>query len=167
MAIQRPDREYPPQHEVVEPVARVHETAQRSSVRVPFGASQGALLLMGILYVAVSAIGLARTQLDNWTVDPVTVGPFSMTTLLAVAMLAVGVLGLAGSAARGSARSMCMFLGPLLIAGGIVVLVQTIESLGTVRADGVLFLMTGIVALAAAMMTPAVVQAEERSVTIG
>src|SRR6266446_6414817 len=93
------------------------------------------------------------------------VGPFAMTPLLAAVDLVLGLIGLIGATGRAAARGICMFLGPLMIAGGIVAMIQNVRVLGWNRADGAIYVILGAAALIAAFLTPMVTAYEERRIT--
>jgi len=79
--------------------------------------------------------------------------------------MVLGLIGLIGAVGRAAARGVCMFLGPLLIAGGIIALIQNVRQLGWNRADGVIYVILGGVALIAATLTPLVTSYEEQRFT--
>lgn len=147
-------------HDEHEPVVS-HETA---SVREPFGVAQAISLAIGIFLVVIGAVGLARAGIHHLDTPRALVGPFSMTPLLALADLVLGLVGLVGAAGRAAGRSVCMFLGPVLIAAGIIALIQNVRVLGWNRADGFAYIVCGAVAIVAAIMTPLVSAYEERRV---
>jgi len=144
-----------------EPVVE-RETA---AIGQPFGVAQLFALGIGIFFVVIGAVGLARTGVDHLTTPVRAVGPFTMTPLLALIHIGVGLAALVGATGRSTARSICIFLGPLLIAGGIIALIQPVAQLGWNRSDGVIYVILGGVAMIAALMTPAVAMYEERKIT--
>jgi hypothetical protein len=132
---------------------------------VPFGLAQIVMLSVGIFLTVLGTIGLARSGIDTWTTPRMGIGAFTMTPLMAAFFLGAGIVCLASAASRGSARSTAMVLGPVMIAGGIVVMLQPIADLGTNRADGILLIVAGVLALLGAMATPVVAfRSEERDV---
>lgn len=108
---------------------------------------------------------MARAGLHHIDSPTVAVGPFTMTPLLAAVNLVLGLIGLIGATGRAAARAICMFLGPLMIAGGIVALIQRVHVLGWNRSDGVIYVILGAAALIAAFLTPMVRTYEEHRVT--
>ena len=150
-------------HEVHDHGAVVSE--ERAAVREPFGVAQFFSLGIGIFLIVIGAVGLARAGIHHVDSPTVFVGPFTMTPLLAAVNLVLGLIGLIGATGRAAARGVCMFLGPLMIAGGIVALIQNVRVLGWNRADGVIYIILGAAALIAAFLTPMVASYEERRVT--
>jgi hypothetical protein len=139
-----------------------HETA---SVREPFGIAQFFALGIGVFLVVIGAVGLARAGVHHLTSPRVFVGPFTMTPLLALINVGLGLVAMTGATGRAAARGVCMFLGPLLIAGGIIVLIEPVRALGWNRSDGVIYVILGGVAMIASFLTPAVATYEERRVS--
>src|SRR5436309_11745906 len=127
------EREYI--HEVHDHGAVVSEE-KMAAVREPFGVAQLFSLAIGIFLIVIGAVGLARAGIHHIDSPTVMVGPFTMTPLLAAVNVLLGLTGLIGATARAAARGVCMFLGPLMIAGGIVALIQHVRVLGWNRADG-------------------------------
>lgn len=148
-------------HEVHEPVV----AEERAAVREPFGIAQLFSLAIGIFLIVIGAIGLARAGVHHIDSPIASVGPFTMSPLLAAANLFIGLVGLIGAAGRAAARSVCMFIGPVLLAGGIVALIQSVRVLGWNRSDGVIYIILGAVAIIAAILTPPMTTYAERRVT--
>lgn len=122
-----------------------------------FGLNQIIAMAMGIFFLVMGALGLARGGVESWTSPTVEVAGLGMTPLLAAIHLVVGIIAMIGAASRLEARGTGMFLGALLVAGGIVALVQSIDALGWTEANGVAYLIIGIVAMLAAAITPIVI----------
>ncbi|HJT38231.1 MAG TPA: DUF4383 domain-containing protein [Actinomycetota bacterium] len=148
-------------HEVHEPVV----AEERAAVREPFGIAQFFSLAIGIFLIVIGAIGLARAGVHHFDSPVASVGPFTMTPLLAAVNLFLGLVGLIGAAGRAAARGVCMFIGPVMLAGGIVALIQGVHALGWNHADGVIYIILGAVAIIAAIVTPPVTTYAERRVT--
>jgi hypothetical protein len=153
-----------------EHVHEVHEhepvlTEQSAAVRDPYGIAQFLSLGIGILLIVIGAIGLARAGIHHIDSPTVTVGPFAMTPLLALVELFLGLLGLIGAAGRAAARTVCMFIGPVMLAGGIVATIQGVRVLGWNTADGVIYILLGAVAIVGAIMTPPMTTYAERRIT--
>jgi len=144
---------------------RAFISEERAAVREPFGVAQPFSLAIGIFLIVIGAVGLARAGVHHIDSPTVAVGPFMMTPLLAVVNLAIGLLGLIGATGRAAARGVCMFIGPLMIAGGIVALIQNVRMLGWNRADGAIYIILGAAALIAAFLTPMVTSFEQRRIT--
>ncbi|HVL32220.1 MAG TPA: DUF4383 domain-containing protein [Actinomycetota bacterium] len=131
-------------------------TTAESAVREPFGIAQAVALTLGVLFVVLGAVGLARAGLDELTRPAARVGPFTMTPLLSVIHLLIGVISLAAASGRAAARSTLTTLGPILIAVGIIAIIQPVRALGWNDATGLLHLIAGALALGAAIATPLV-----------
>ena|SRR5437899_992226 len=154
-------------HEVHDHGAVVSEefVSEKAAVREPFGVAQVFTLAIGIFLIVVGAVGLARAGIHHFDSPTVSVGPFTMTPLLAAVDLVLGLIGLIGATGRAAARGVCMFLGPAMIAGGIIAMIQNVRVLGWNRADGVIYVILGAAALIAAFLTPMVTAYEERRIT--
>jgi hypothetical protein len=137
---------------------------ERSSIRQPFAIAQVFSLGIGIFLIVIGAVGLARAGVHHFDSPVASVGPFAMTPLLAAVNLFLGLIGLLGASSRAAARSACMTLGPVMLVGGIIALIQRIRVLGWNRADGVIYIILGSVAIVAALMSPPVTTVEERRV---
>lgn len=148
-------------HEVHEPVV----SEERAAVGQPYGIAQFLSLGIGIFLIVIGAIGLARAGVHHIDSPTVAVGPFTMTPLLAAIDLLLGLIGLIGAASRAASRSVCMFIGPVMLAGGIVALIQNVRVLGWNHADGVIYILLGAVAIVGAIMTPPMTTYAERRVT--
>ena len=136
--------------------------SETASVREPFGLAQIVSLIAGILFVVLGAIGLARSGFGTLIEPTAEIGEMGATPLLSLIHLAIGVGCLAGATGRGAARGTCMFVGPLLIAAGIIALIEQIEALGYTEVNGMVYLITGIVTIVAAMLTPLVAVEDRR-----
>ena len=152
-----------------EHIHEVHEhepviAEERAVAREPFGIAQFFSLGIGIFLIVLGAIGLARAGIHHIDSPTAAVGPFTMTPLLAAVNLLLGLIGLVGAAGRAAARSVCMFIGPVLLAGGIVALIQNVRVFGWNRADGVIYIILGAVAIVAAIFTPMMTAYSERRV---
>ena len=143
-----------PQHHDHGVTHGVGEVASVSSVRTPFAIAQVLCLAIGIVYVVLGAVGLARTGFDSLTREAAGVGEFRSTGLLALLHLAIGLIVLVGAADRPAARSIGLGLGPVLIAAGIIALIQPVRALGWNDANGVLYIVTGAVLLIGTMLSP-------------
>ena len=84
---------------------------------------------------------------------------------LPLVKLFLGLVGLIGAAGRAAARGVCMFIGPALLAGGIVALIQSVRVLGWNRADAVIYIILGSASILAALVTPMLTSYSERRVT--
>lgn len=156
MALRHGDHE--PAHEHHEHGAVVAETA---TVREPIGAAQALAVAIGIFFIVIGAIGLARTGTRSLTRSHAEVAGLGMSGLLALIHLGIGLLAAIGAATREASRGVLFFLGPALIAMGIVALAQPVRQLAWDDATGIAYLIVGTVAIVAAALTP-VAALEER-----
>jgi hypothetical protein len=131
--------------------------------REPFSVGQGISVAVGVFFVVIGAVGLARTGLDELTTPTAEVAGLGMTPILALLHIAVGLIALLGGASRAAARGTMLFVGPILLAAGIIALMERVESLGWDQTNGVAYLLVGVVATAAAIATRAVVVSNTRS----
>lgn len=138
---------------------------EAGSEREPFGIGQGVSVAIGIFFVVLGAVGLARAGLEDMTSNTVEVAGLGMTPLAAMVILGLGVIAMLGGASRTAARGVLLFLGPLLIAVGVIALMERVEALGWNDTNGIVFLLIGVIAIAAAVVTPrAVISRTERDV---
>jgi hypothetical protein len=135
-----------------------------AAVREPFTIVQVLMLAIGIFFIVLGAVGLERAGLHHIDRPRAVVGPFTMTPLLALIHLAIGVIALTGATSPAASRGTAMFLAPILIAGGIVALIQGVRALGWNRADGFVYIITGAVALIGAIVTRTLATYSERRV---
>ncbi len=143
------------------PDRTVDATTSRSVVAAPFGLAQIFMLSIGIFLTVLGTIGLARAGIDTWTTPRIEIGAFTMTPLMAVILLGAGILCLASAATRGSARAMSMLLGPVMVAGGLILLLQPFADLGANRAMAILLMACGVGAIIGAMATPTIAFSSE------
>lgn len=158
----------PHQHASTHEPTHAHDApvvaTETASVREPFGVAQIVCLIAGILFLVLGAIGLARSGFGSLVEPEAEIGTLGATPLLSLIHLFIGIAGLVGATGRSASRSTCMFVGPLLIAGGIIAMIEQVDALGYTSVNGILYLITGIVMIGAAMLTP-LVAIEDRRVT--
>lgn len=130
--------------------------AESTAVHEPFGAAQIYNIAMGVFFVVLGAIGLARTGVDNLTRPAAEVLGMNATALLSLIHIAIGVIALACSVSRPAARSGAMVIGASLVALGIIALIEGVDALGWTAANGAAYLISGVLAIAAAIATPLV-----------
>ena len=136
-----------------------HETA---TIAQPFGMSQAIAMAVGIFLIVIGAVGLARTGIDSLRAPTTEVFGMSMTPLLAIIEVGVGILFLIAAIGRLLARDLDVFLGALMMAAGIIVLIQpdVLQSwLGMNQTDGLAFLVAGGASILAAIATPRMIYA--------
>jgi hypothetical protein len=132
--------------------------------RERFAVGQVLSLAIGIFWVVIGAVGLARGGMGSWTTPTVEVAGIGMTPLLAGIHLLLGLVGMAGAGSPASARGAMMFLGPVFIAAGIIALIQSVDVLAWTEVNGIAYIIAGAAATLGAMAMP-VAAVEERVVT--
>lgn len=144
-------------HEHNEPAPGAHDhavVAESASIREPIGVAQALAVAIGVFFIVVGAIGLARTGTRSMTAEQAEVAGLGMTGLLALIHLGVGLFAAIGAATRGTARGIMFFLGPALIALGIIALVEPVRQLGWNGANGIAYLIIGVASVGGALLTP-------------
>lgn len=154
----------------VRPVEHHHEreaiARDEAVIREPFGVAQAMAFFVGLASLVIGAIGLIRTGTEDVTVTTAEVIGMEMTGVLALSHIGLGLLALLGAGMRGAASASMLFIGPLLIAAGIVALAQDVPWLGWNQINGIVYLVAGAVALAAAAFTPERTVVEHRTISI-
>lgn len=141
---------------------RAAVASEASSVREPYGISQMFAAAFGVFFIVLGAVGLARGGMESMTSPHVRLMGMGMTPLLALIHLVLGIIALASAVSRSSSRAVGTMFGAGLIALGIIALIQPIEELGWTDANGVAYLISGVLGIAAAAATPALEVSERR-----
>jgi hypothetical protein len=149
-----------------------HEDAGLSERRViwaPWSPAQLVALVIGVFYLILGAVTLAKTGLngDGFTTTHVSALGFGHTPLLGVIDLAFGLLLVMAGAVPGAGRGTMAFIGTLALGFGVVVLAASgslYDSLGVNDANGWLYIITGVVTLVAAIAAPIIFGSERRTV---
>jgi hypothetical protein len=152
-------------------MAVVHHHDVETGVRVTeertwserFGATQIVAFLIGVFYVVNGVIGVIRTGLNDFTGEKAVVLGLGMTALLALIHIAYGLLALTGLGGDLFARSTMGFLGTVAIIGGIIALAQPTEAMGWSDTNGIVYLITGALALVSMMFAHRAVIEERRT----
>jgi hypothetical protein len=152
-------------HSRQQPAHEHHEhgavLAESATVREPIGVAQGLAVAIGVFFIVVGAIGLARTGTRSLSANQTEVAGLAMSGLLALIHLGIGLVAAIGAATRNASRGVLFFLGPALIAMGIIAIAQPVRQLAWNGATGIAYLIIGVAALVAAALTP-VAALEER-----
>jgi hypothetical protein len=119
-----------------------------------FSLVQAICLAIGVFFLVIGAVGLARTGVDSLTSPTVEVAGLGMTPLLAMIHLGMGVVACVATVSRFAARSVNLFFGALLLAGGIIVLIQPIAVFGWTDANGIAYLIVGVIAILSTLASP-------------
>ena len=126
--------------------------------RAPWSPAQLIALAIGIGFVVLGGVALARTGIDTARIGPhVEVAGFHHTQVLGAMELVFGLLMLAAGAIPGAGRGMMTFLGILALGFGLIVVIQPTSFhrvFGMHEGNGWLFVVTGGVALLSAMVSP-------------
>lgn len=129
-------------------------------VRWEWSPAQMVACIVGILFVVLGGIALARTGIDfqNLTAKHVQVAGAGHTQVLAYMELGYGILMLAAASVPDAARGFMTFLGLVALAFGLVVAIQPssfTHSLGiTGGGYGVFLIIVGAVTVVAANLSP-------------
>jgi hypothetical protein len=143
--------------------AHVHE-ATRDEVyveervrRAPWSPAQIYGIAVGIAYAFLGAFALARAGLGDVSTH-VTVGGMHHTQRLALLELALGALMILSGAAPRAGRVMMLLLGSAVLGLGVVLVINgpeaLHETLGTHEIHYWVYIATGIVTIAVALMAP-------------
>jgi hypothetical protein len=138
------------------------EMVERHVERAPWSPAQIVALVLGAAFTILGAMTLAKTGVhggDQFLHQHVQVAGFHHTPLLGAIELAWGLLMVLAGAVPGAYRSMMTFLGVLALGFGIVTLIQPTSFhsyLGVHTGNGWLFLFSGVISLAAAMLSPVI-----------
>ncbi len=135
----------------------------------PWSPAQFVALAFGALFLILGVAALATTGInaDDFTTKHVTVLGFDHTPLLGAIELGFGLLLIMAGAIPGAGRSTMVVLGTLALGFGVVVLIQAPslhESLGVHESNGWLYIVTGIVNLAAAIAAPVIFSRERHAI---
>ncbi|RYZ64668.1 MAG: hypothetical protein EOP08_08510 [Proteobacteria bacterium] len=131
--------------------------AQRSVARPAWSPAQGIALVIGIIYLVLGGIALARTGFSFDALEQADVAGLGHTVWMGLISLLFGLIVLGAGALPGADRSGMVFAGIVGIAGGIVIAVQASSFervLGVHQANGVVYAITGAVLLLTAMLAP-------------
>lgn len=133
----------------------------RALERPPWSPAQLVAIALGVAFLVVGGVALARTGIDFGDLHSkkVDVAGLGHTQLLGWIELAVGLLLMAAGAVPGAGRGLMSLLGILLIAGGLIVAIQPssfTDWLGVDRSSGVVYVVAGAVLLLAAITAPVI-----------
>ena len=138
-------------------VVEEQRVAQRSVARPAWSPAQGIALVIGIVYLVLGGIALARTGFTFDALDQADVAGLGHTVWMGLGSLVFGLIVLGTGAMPGADRGGLVFAGIVAIAGGIVIAAQS-ESfervLGVTQTNGVIYAITGVVLLLTAMLAP-------------
>jgi len=130
----------------------------RGVERPPWSPAQLIALLIGIGYIVLGAVALARTGIDLNRIGPhVEVAGLHHTQVVGGIEVLFGLLMLAAAAVPAGSRGTMSFLGIVALGFGLVVVIQPTSFhrvLGVHEANGWLFVITGAVAMLFAVASP-------------
>lgn len=136
------------------------EVVSRRVARAPWSPAQFVALAIGIFFIVLGGVALARTGMHTDAMDKMTqVGGWSHTTWLGLGELAFGLLMLVAGAVPGGLRGLMSFLGVVALGFGIIVVIQPSsfhKTLGVTSGNGWLYIVTGALAMVAAMAAPVI-----------
>ena len=140
-------------------VARTEGASFRVSNRAPWSPAQIVLAIVGLVFIVIGGVGLARAGIHFNTI-PFTrtqVAGLGFTCMSALIQLVAGVFMLVGSIEPTMAKSTMWFFGVLLIAFGLIVAIGTTSFTtmwGYRTANGVFDVVAGAVLVLAAALSP-------------
>ncbi|MBC7461305.1 MAG: hypothetical protein H7287_08075 [Thermoleophilia bacterium] len=149
-------------------VVEEQRVGQRSVVRPAWSPAQGIALVIGIVYLVLGGIALARTGFTFTALDHADVAGLGHTVWMGIGSLLFGLLVLGTGAVPGADRGGLIFAGIVAIAGGIVIAAQSASFarvLGVTQTNGVIYAITGVVLLLTAMLAP-VYRSRGRAATV-
>ncbi|MBC7462585.1 MAG: hypothetical protein H7287_14615, partial [Thermoleophilia bacterium] len=106
-------------------VIEAQRVGQRSVVRPAWSPAQGIALIIGIVYLVLGGIALARTGFTFTALDQADVAGLGHTVWMGIGSLLFGLLVLGTGAVPGADRGGLIFAGVVAIAGGIVIAAQS------------------------------------------
>ncbi len=134
-----------------------HVAEQRTVARAPWSPAQIVALVIGLTYVVLGGVALARTGFNFSPYTYTVVAGMPHTAVLGIIEIAFGVLVLASAAKPGIDRGVMNLAGTFALAGGLIVAIQPASFqrvLGANAGNGWLFVITGVVLLVAASVAP-------------
>lgn len=135
------------------------QVVQQQVTRPAWSPAQAVALVIGLLYVVLAGVAMARAGLTFQPIRHVTVAGLDHTIWLAVIELLFGLVVLAVGAMPGADRGGMVFAGIVAIAGGLIIAIEPLSFhrvLGVHQGNGLLFLLAGIVLLVTAMVAPVI-----------
>lgn len=144
------------------------EVASRAIDRPGWSPAQIISLVVGILFLIMGGVALARTGFDFDESTRTEVLGLSHSALLALIELGIGLALVAAGALPGAGRGTMVFFGALMLGFGIIAVAQPTsfdDALGTEEATGWLYIVAGALLLIAAMVSPTLWGSERRAVS--
>lgn len=151
---------YPPPTEVADSRAGYESSTRSVAVeRAPWSPAQVIAIVLGIVFVVLGGIALARTGIDfnRVTSDHVNVVGSIQTQLMGYLELIFGALLLVAGSIPGAGRGGMSFLGIVALVFGIVVVAQPssfYHSLGIGSGYGIFLVIAGAILMITAMVSP-------------
>lgn len=140
-------------------VADQHVATQQTVSRPAWSPAQLVAIVIGIIYLVLGGVALARAGLDFTPIRHVQVAGLDHTALLGLIAFVFGLLVLGIGALPGADRSGMIASGIVAIAGGLIVIIEPTafhRTLGVHSGNGWLYFITGIVLLVAGMLSPVI-----------
>jgi predicted anti-sigma-YlaC factor YlaD len=148
------------EHHAEETTQHVYDRRAWSPAQIVAGVAGFALVVIG--GIALARLGFA----GSITGETTSVAGFEATRLWAIVEIVLGVILLGTAASPYRVRGGLTTLGILLAAFGVIVAVEPdafTEALGTDQTSGILWLIVGVVLVAAAWMSPTIVSQRRHS----
>jgi hypothetical protein len=133
------------------------EVDERSVVRASWSPAQVIAVIIGIAYIVLGGVALARTGFHTDPIPHTDVAGLGHTVWLGLIELVFGVIVLGAGALPGADRGGMIFAGVIAIAGGLIIAIQPssfARVLGVDESNGILYVITGAILFAAAMLSP-------------
>lgn len=131
---------------------------ERGTSHEPWSPAQLVALAIGLLFVVLGGVALARTGIDTGHMFALTsVGGLAITTLMGALAFVFGLAMLLVGALPGAGRIGMVTLGITSVGFGIIVAIQPTSfahDLGITSSGAWLFIVTGTISVLAAMLAP-------------
>ena len=131
---------------------------ERGTSHTPWSPAQFVALAIGLLFVVLGGVALARTGIDTGHMFALTsVGGLTITTLMGALAIVFGLAMLLVGAMPGASRFGMVTLGVISLGFGIIVAIQPTSfshDLGITSSGAWLFIATGAISVLAAMLAP-------------
>jgi hypothetical protein len=136
-----------------------YQSRQSVVERQSWSPAQGVALIIGVIFVVIGGIALARTGIDikHLSTKHVQVAGAGQTQLMAYLEIVFGLLLLIIGSVRDAGRGGMIFLGLVALIFGLIVAAQPssfLHPLGIGRGYAILLIVGGVILLGAAMSAP-------------
>lgn len=140
----------------------VHDVEEHRGYRetrmAAWSPAQIGAFIMGIFFVALGAVALARGGFSDFLAGTTVMG-LGHTPLLGLIEIVWGIFMIAAGAIPGAQRGVMAFLGATALAGGLIIVIEPTAfrpALGADAANGWLYLVVGVVTLVITFVAPVI-----------